>query len=221
MNFQLTKILNLSFRVVGSNIQNKHFIMKKTCFFVFTILILSFSQGSAQGFHLGAKIGTNISQITGRSFDQGFQWGFSAGAFAELNFTSKWGIQPELLFNQTQTQTATNFNDVYEEGINSRSVSLNYLSIPILLSYKIIPILSIQVGPQFGILMNTSQNITTNGVNAFKNGDFSMVGGAQVNLGPIKLGARYIYGITDINDVTNTDTWKNQNFQLYFGLRIF
>jgi hypothetical protein len=194
--------------------------MKKAGILVLIILVISFSQVRAQGFHLGAKIGTNISQITGRSFDQGFQWGFSAGAFAELNFTSKWGIQPEVLFSQTQTQTASNFDEVYEEGINSRNVSLNYLSIPILLSYKIMPILSIQVGPQFGILMNTSQNITANGVNAFKNGDFSMVGGAQVNLGIIRLGARYIYGITNINDVTNTDTWKNQNFQLYFGLRI-
>ena len=134
--------------------------MKKTGILVLAISILSVSRSLAQGFHLGAKIGTNISQITGRSFDQGFQWGFSAGAFAQLNFTSKWGIQPELLFNQTQTQTASNFNDVYEQGINSRNVSLNYLSIPILLSYKIIPLLSIQVGPQFGILMNTSQNIT-------------------------------------------------------------
>ena len=194
--------------------------MKKSGILVLTILVISFSQARAQGFHLGAKIGTNISQITGRSFDQGFQWGFSAGAFAELNFTSKWGIQPELLFSQTQTQTASNFDEVYDQGINSRNVSLNYLSIPILLSYKLIPILSIQVGPQFGILMNTSQNITANGVNAFKNGDFSMVGGAQVNLGIIRLGARYIYGITNLNDVTNTDTWKNQNFQLYFGLRI-
>lgn len=194
--------------------------MKKAGFLIFVILMISLSQGQAQGFHLGAKIGTNISQITGRSFDQGFQWGFSAGAFAELNFTSKWGIQPELLFNQTQTQTASNFNDIYYQGINSRNVSLNYLSIPILLSFKLIPLLSIQVGPQFGILMNTSQNITTNGENAFKNGDFSLVGGAQVNLGGIRLGARYIYGTTNLNDVTNTDTWKNQNFQLYFGLRI-
>ena len=194
--------------------------MKKANFLLIAVLVFSFSQSRAQGFHLGGKIGTNISQITGRSFDQGFQWGFSAGAFAELNFTSKWGIQPEVLFNQTQTQTASNFNDVYEQGINSRSVSLNYLSIPILLSWKIVPLLSIQVGPQFGILMNTSENITTNGANAFKNGDFSMVGGAQLNVGIIKLGARYIYGMTNLNDVTNDDTWKNQNFQLYLGLRI-
>jgi Outer membrane protein beta-barrel domain len=194
--------------------------MKKTGFLVFTIFILSFSESRAQGFHIGGKIGTNISQITGRSFDQGFQWGFSAGAFAELNFTSKWGIQPELLFNQTQTQTASNFDQVFDQGINSRDVSLNYLNIPILLSYKLIPILSIQVGPQFGILMNTSQNIIANGEKAFKSGDFSMVGGAQVNLGAIRLGARYIYGITNLDDVTHVDTWKNQNFQLYFGLRI-
>lgn len=197
--------------------------MKKAGFSVFIFLTFSFFQGSAQGFHLGAKIGTNISQMTGRSFDQGFQWGFSAGAFAELNFTSRWGIQPELLFNQTQTQTASNFNDVYQEGINSRDVSLNYLSIPILLSFKLIPVLSVQVGPQFGILMNTSQNITTTASNAFKSGDFSLVGGAQVNLGIIRLGARYIYGISNLNGLPppgDVDTWKNQNFQLYFGLRI-
>jgi hypothetical protein len=194
--------------------------MKKTGFLVFTILILTFTKGSAQGFHFGGKIGTNISQITGRSFDQGFQWGFSAGAFADLNFTSKWGIQPELLFNQTKTQTASDFDQVFDQGINSRDVSLNYLSIPILLSYKLIPILSIQVGPQFGILMNTSQNIIANGEKAFKSGDFSVVGGAQVNLGSIVLGARYIYGITNLDNITNVDTWKNQNFQLYFGLRI-
>jgi hypothetical protein len=195
--------------------------MKKLSFLLFAVLVLSVSRTRAQGFHLGIKAGTNIAQISGRSFDDGFQWGFSAGAFAELNFTGKWGIQPEVLFNQSSTQTASNFNDVYEEGINSRNVTLNYLSIPILLSWKPIPLLSFQIGPQFGILMNTSENITTNGVNAFKSGDFSMVGGAQLNVGGFKAGARYIYGISNLDNVTNTDTWKNQNFQLYIGLRVF
>jgi hypothetical protein len=197
--------------------------MKKVSFLVITILTISCARTNAQGFHLGLKIGTNISQITGRSFDQGFQWGFSAGAFAELNFTSKWGIQPELLFNQTQTQTASNFNDIYNEGINSRSVSLNYMTIPILLSYKVLPLLSIQAGPQFGILMNTSQNILTTGTNAVKSGAVSVVGGAQLNVGGFKFGARYIYGLSNLNNLPppgNVDTWKNQNFQLYVGFRI-
>jgi Outer membrane protein beta-barrel domain len=196
--------------------------MKKLSFPVFAVILFSTSGIQAQGFHLGIKAGTNITELTGRSFDEGFQWNFVAGAFAELNFTSKWGIQPEVLFSQTSTQTASNFDDVYEEGINSRGVKLNYLSIPILLTYKLpIPILSLQLGPQFGILMNTSDNITTNGVNAFKSGDFSMVVGAQLNLGPFKGGARYVYGFTNIDDVTNVDSWKNRTIQLYVGLRIF
>jgi hypothetical protein len=148
-----------------------------------------------------------------------------AGAFAEINFTSKWGIQPELLFSQTSTQTASDFTAVYEEGLNERNVKLNYLSIPILLTYKLpLPIISLQAGPQFGILMNTSQNITGNGVNAFKNGDFSMVIGAQVNLGPFKGGARYVYGFTnvaDISSIKSVDSWKTRTMQLYVGLRIF
>ena len=189
------------------------------------IFAVSISRIHAQGLHLGIKAGTNISQLTGRSFDDGFQWNFMAGAFAEINFTSKWGIQPELLFSQTSTQTASDFTAVYEEGLNERNVKLNYLSIPILLTYKLpLPIISLQAGPQFGILMNTSQNITGNGVNAFKNGDFSMVIGAQVNLGPFKGGARYVYGFTnvaDISSIKSVDSWKTRTMQLYVGLRIF
>jgi hypothetical protein len=199
--------------------------MKRLSILVIAVFVFSVSRIYAQGFHLGVKAGTNISQLTGRSFDDGFQWNFMAGAFAELNFTSKWGIQPELLFSQTSTQTASDFNDVYDQGINSRGVKLNYLSIPILLTYKLpLPVISVQVGPQFGILMNTSDNITTNTGNAFKTGDFSMVLGAQVNLGPFKGGARYVYGFTNvanISSIKSVDSWKTRTIQLYVGLRIF
>ena len=199
--------------------------MKKFSFLTITVLILSVSGIQAQGFHLGIKAGTNITQMTGRSFDEGFQWNFMAGAFAELNVSSHWGIHPELLFSQTITQTASNFDDVYEEGINSRNVKLNYLSIPILLTYKLpLPILSLQAGPQFGILLNSSENITTNSANAFKSGDFSMVIGAEINLGGFKGGARYVYGFTnvaDISSIKSVDSWKTRTIQLYVGLRIF
>ncbi len=199
--------------------------MKKLSFLTIAVFIISVSSTQAQGFHLGIKAGTNISQLTGRSFDEGFQWNFMAGAFAELNFSHHWGIQPELLFSQTSTQTASNFDDVYQEGINSRGVKLNYMSIPILLTYKLpIPVISLQAGPQFGILMNTSDNITTNAGNAFKSGEFSMVLGAQVNLGGFKGGARYVYGFTNvanISSIESVDSWKSRTIQLYIGLRIF
>jgi hypothetical protein len=199
--------------------------MKKLSFLAIAVFIFSVSRIQAQGFHLGVKAGANLASINGRSFDEGFNWGFMAGAFAEVNVSSKWGLQPELLFSSTKTQTASDFSSIVNEagnvGLNSQTVSLNYLSIPILLSFKPIPLLSIQVGPQFGILMNTSQNITSNGKNAFKSGDFAIVGGAQLNVGGFKAGARYIFGLTNINDVTSVDTWNNRNIQFYVGFRIF
>jgi len=194
--------------------------MKKLSFLALAVFVFSVSEIQAQGFHLGIKAGTNLAELNGRSFDDGFKWGFSAGAFAELNFTGQWGIQPEVLFNQSTSQTASSFNTIVDNGINNQTFRLNYLSIPILLSFKPIPLLSFQLGPQFGILMNTSETIVGNGEKAFKSGDFSMVGGAQLNLGGFKAGARYIVGLTDLNAVNDADTWKNQNFQLYVGFRI-
>jgi hypothetical protein len=194
--------------------------MKKVGFLVLAITVFAFSRTQAQGFHIGIKAGTNLAKIDGRSFESGFNWGFSAGGFAELNFTSQFGIQPEVLFSQTKTQTADDFNTIYEQGLNSRSVTLNYLSIPILLSFRPIPIISIQVGPQFSTLLSSSENIIGNSKNAFKSGDFAMVGGAQLNLGGFKAGARYVIGLTNVNDIDNVDKWKNQNIQLYIGFRI-
>jgi Outer membrane protein beta-barrel domain len=201
---------------------NKSSHMKKIIVPLVVISSFFYSPSQAQGFHLGIKAGSNVSELTGKSFSDGFNWNFMAGAFAEINFTKTWGIQPEVLFSQTTSQTASNFSEAYEEGINSKDVKLQYLSIPILLTYRLpLPILSLQLGPQFGTLLNDSYSITTNGKNAFKSGDFSMVVGAQINLLMFKGGVRYVYGFTNINDVTDADAWKTRTIQLYVGLRIF
>ena len=194
--------------------------MKKISFISLTIILLSVARTQAQGFHIGVKAGTNLAKIDGRSFQSGFNWGFSAGGFAELNFTSHFGIQPEVLFSQTKTKTASDFNTIYQQGINDRDVTLNYMSIPILLSLRPIPFLSILIGPQFSTLLSSSENIIGNTKNAFKSGDFGMVGGAQLNLGGFKAGARYVIGLSNLNDIDNTDKWKNQSIQLYIGFRI-
>jgi hypothetical protein len=194
--------------------------MKKVSFLFFVVILVSASRIQAQGFHLGIKAGTNLAKIDGRSFDQGFKWGFCAGGFAELNFTSHFGIQPEVLFSQTNTQTASGFNSIYIDGYPNQNVTLNYLSIPILLSLKPIPLLSIQIGPQFSKLLSSGQSIVGSGKDAFKSGDFAMIGGAQLNLGGFKAGARYMIGLTNVNDLGDQDKWKNQSIQLYIGFRI-
>jgi hypothetical protein len=191
------------------------------------LMVTGIIKSQAQGFHLGIKAGANLDKVNGQAFDQGFKFGYNVGAFAELNFTPLWGIQPEVLFNQSNYRTGDHFSDIYPGGVNDVKGKLNYLTIPILLSFRPIPLLSLQAGPQFGIKLNKDEHLVNNAADAFKSGDFSLVGGAQLNIASLKIGARYIWGLADVNNYstsnsnTTTVSWKNESFQVYAGFRIF
>jgi hypothetical protein len=195
--------------------------MKRNAFVLSVALLCTVFHVRAQGFHLGIKAGANLFKVDGESFDQEFQFGYNVGAFSELNFTSSWGLQPELLFNQTNYRTGTEFSDVYSGGISNYKGKLNYLSIPVLVSFRPIPLLSLLAGPQFGILLDQDEHLVDNAQQAFKKGDFSLVGGAQLNLASLKVGARYVIGLNNINDLPNQSSWKNEGWQLYAGFRLF
>lgn len=194
--------------------------MQKKTLMLFALALSVSTLSFAQDFHIGVKAGANIFKVDGRSFKEEFKFGYNVGAFAEIDFTKHFGIQPEVLWNQTNFRTGNTFNNLYPEGYNDVKGKLNYISIPILFSYKPIKLISIQAGPQFGILLNQDKNLLQNGKEAFKKGDFSLLGGVQVNLGGLKVGGRYTVGLSNINDIDNKDKWKNQGFQLYVGLRI-
>ena len=179
-----------------------------------TLTSVSFAQ-----FHVGAKAGVNMTKIDGQSFSESFDYGYHLGGFAEIGLGKKWALQPEVLFNQYNSKTTTEFSDIYQ-GESFKNVKLNYLSIPILLSYTPSKLLSLQGGAQFGVLMDNSKTLVKNGQDAFKNGDFSVLGGVQLNLGAFKVSGRYFVGLNNINDVDSKDKWRNQGFQLSLGFRI-
>jgi len=193
--------------------------MKTKLLSLFAALLLS--QAMMAQFHIGAKAGANIIKIDGKSFKQQFSYGYHAGGFAEIGFGGKVGIQPEVLFNQYSTKVDSNFSHVYQNVFKQGIVKLNYLSIPILLNVKMIGnFLSLQAGPQFSVLMQQSKTLVQNGSNAFKNGDFSMVGGLQVKIASIRLDGRYVVGLNNINDIDNQEKWKSQGFQLSVGIAL-
>lgn len=195
--------------------------MKTRSLLLFAFAIMIGTATYAQGFHLGIKGGANLVKIEGQSFKQEFKHGYNLGAFAELNFSPKLGIQPEVLWNQTNTRTSDQFSDLYDEGTAElRDVKLNYLTIPVLLNFNASKMVTFQAGPQFGILLNKDQDLLENGKEAFKSGDLSMLGGVQLNLGSFKVGGRYAVGLNNINDIDNQDEWKSRSWQLYVGFRI-
>ncbi len=204
------------------DISGKTYNMKKI------ILSLSFlltfvAVTNAQGFRLGAKAGANLTKLSGIPFKEEFDLGYHLGGFAEIDFSKKLGIQPEVLFNQVNAKRSSGFNSIYTNLSNPAATSdikLSYLSIPILLRYNVGKMLTLNAGPQFGILVDKHETLLENGQEAFKNGDFGMVGGVTINLKALRVYGRYNIGLANINDLDNSDQWKNQQLQLGIGLKL-
>ena len=185
---------------------------------------LLFSQVMMAQFHIGIKGGANIIKIDGASFKDKFSYGYHLGGFMEIGLGNKLGIQPEVLFNQYSTTVDSNYKKIYQNVFNSafqNNIKLNYLSIPILLNYKLIGnFLSLQAGPQFGILIDQDKTLLQNGGDAFKKGEFSMLAGAQIKFSAIRITGRYGIGLNNINDIDDKDKWTSQGFQLSLGLAL-
>ncbi|MEO7767150.1 MAG: porin family protein, partial [Ferruginibacter sp.] len=167
----------------------------KTKLLTLIVSLMAISAAYSQGFHLGIKGGANVNKITGKSFSDEFSFGYHLGGFAEIGLGSKFSVQPEVVFNQFKQDTSSEFKDIYSLSNIRSNIKLNYLSIPILLNYRASNFLSLQAGPQFGILMDQNKKLLQNGKDAFKKGDFSMVGGVQLKFSSIRIYGRYALGL--------------------------
>lgn len=195
----------------------------KAKFFLPLLAALFMSSALMAQFHIGIKGGTNITKVNGQSFKDKFTYGYHLGGFAEIGLGGKFVLQPEVLFNQYSSTLDSNYNHIYEDIFTSGQsrVKLNYLSIPLVLNYKLIGnFLSLQAGPQFSILMKQDKNLLQNGADAFKKGDLSMLGGVQLKLSAIRITGRYAVGLNNISDIDNKDQWKSQGFQVSLGLAL-
>ena len=194
--------------------------MKKVI--VSAILIVALAGAvNAQTFRIGGKAGANLTKITGKAFTDEYNLGYQLGIFAEIDVNKKWGIQPELIWSQVNTHPATGTSAIYNNWQDSTgTIQLNYLTIPILLRYNIGNLITLNLGPQFGILSSKDKTLWANSKQAFKSGDFSMVGGLQLNLKTFRVYGRYVIGLTNLNDIGTEDKWKSQQLQVGVGVRL-
>ena len=186
------------------------------------IAALSFSNLNAQSIHLGIKGGANVNKLTGQSFTDKFSFGYHIGGFIEIGIGKKLSLQPEVFVSQIKQDTSSQFRAIYNNllGVAPSNIQLSDLNLPILLGYKLSDQFSIQLGPQYSILMNQNANLLQNGKNAFKNGDFSILGGLQLEISKFRLYGRYAIGLNNLNDIDQKDEWKNQSLQIGIGITI-
>ncbi len=211
--------------------------MKKTRLLsVITALLLSSNSLFAQSipvvnklpkFDLGIKLGANFAKIGGDNWEQTYQPGIVTGAFMGLH-KHKLGLQVEALINTSHYKTSGIVDSIHKGEF--RAI---YFDIPVLLQYKLVgaklaPKVWIMAGPQFSNLISVKNvnAIAGDAKETFKSSTVSLVAGAEVRYMKFTLGARYLLGLTNMNNSSAsnaihiaTNTWNNRSYQLYLGFR--
>jgi hypothetical protein len=175
---------------------------------------------------LGIKLGANFSKLEGSIFDDQYRTGFLAGAFGGVKFR-KFGVTAELLYSRAKFtykpgSLSGSLFKTPSDSLKPNTFAISTLSIPLLLNVKLVGPIWFQVGPQYTNLISIGDdNGFLRDVNdVFKNGDISGVVGLQANVSKINVGARYIFGLSNMNGTTGTsvtDQWKNRTIQLHIG----
>src|SRR5665647_848826 len=208
--------------------------MKKASIALSLLLLLSpgflFAQkfkqtDSEKFFHIGAKAGVNINKINGQSYKSGFNYNYLLGGFMQFNFSKTFGLQPEVNFVQSSSEFSNDASTVYDDLFyngSQRKAKLNYLKVPLLLNINVGPSkrVKLQLGPQVGGLIKQSVDSLKNNVDIFKKGDWSAVGGLWIQIPFINLGARYEIGLTNLNNIDNSEKWKSQAFTIFAGFTL-
>ena len=175
-------------------------LFMRKLFFIVLIGILGVGVSSAQELDLGLKAGANFSNFSDtKGLDMSNKTGFQLGAFAAIRMGNI-AIQPEILYSQQGAK------------FNHDDIDLNYVNVPLMFKYYVINGLNIQVGPQFGFVVDDNLGKVFTGINeGVKAKDFDVSGLVGVGLDlpfGIRLDGRYNFGLNDAIKSTS----ENVNF---------
>jgi len=176
-------------------------------------------------FRFGFKAGLNLNKIDGKSFKDEFKYNYSLGGFMQINITRKFGIQPELNFVQTSAEQSDDITVIYDDLFldgEQKKAKLDYVKLAGLLNIDLGPSqrVKLQIGPQWGMLVNQVVDSVKTPRDIFKKGELSVVGGLMLQLPMIHLGARYEIGLTDINGIDDKDKWRSQTWNFFVGITL-
>ena len=178
----------------------------------------------------GLKVGANSSNVydaQGDAFVAKSKIGLAAGAFLSIPIGKFLGVQPELLFSQKGFHGTGNIlGSPYDL---TRTTS--YIDIPLLISLKPAPFLTLLAGPQFSYLLKQKDVFTNSSATVLQEQEFKndnirkntlcFLGGLDFNFDHLVLGARMGWDITNNNGdgTSTTPRYKNVWVQGTVGVR--
>lgn len=193
--------------------------MKKSI--LIATLLIACTVSAQEKFGIGIKIGQNFSSVNSVAVDR-HAASYHGGITAQIGLTEKISLVPEVLLSQTKLATNPSIIDVLgDNSLKPETYHLNYIMLPLLVQVKPFSGLLLQAGPQYGILIDQKKDGIENATLAFKQGEFSFVGGAKLNLGGFFVYGRYVVGLQNINDLQDQAKWKTTQWQLGLGMNLF
>jgi hypothetical protein len=193
--------------------------MKK--FILLATVFIAYAAKAQEKVNIGIKVGQNLTSVNSVAVDR-HTASYHGGVTFQIGLTDKISLVPEVLLSQTKLATNPNIMDVLGDNrYNPETYHLSYMMVPLLVQVKPFSSLLLQAGPQYGILIDQKKDGKENAQLAFKEGEFSFVGGAKVNLGGFFVYGRYVVGLQDISALQDQAKWKTRQWQLGIGMSLF
>jgi hypothetical protein len=178
----------------------------------------------------GIKAGANYSNVydsKGEEFDADAKLGAVGGIFLTIPIGEYIGVQPEILFSQKGFKaTGRILGGGYDV---TRTTS--YIDVPLLFLVKPVSFLTLAAGPQYSYLIEQKDEFanavtTIEQEQEFENDNIrqntlGFIGGVDINLGKIVIGARVAWDLQENNGdgTSTTPRYKNVWFQGTLGYR--
>lgn len=208
--------------------------MKRILLITAALTIFAFSSSYAQLFTFGPKIGISSSKISVEDAEDiasgDAAVGFHAGAFARISILGFY-VQPEALFTSTKGNIVIDDN-ISSTGESIQELTYNKIDVPVMLGFKIGPLLRLNAGPTFSFILDQDirnetgaqlDNVSQN----YNNANVGYQVGVGLDISKITLDLKYENNLSALGESVTiagsefeTDM-RNRLFQLSLGYKLF
>ena len=173
--------------------------MKKNVVTTLLLAVMSLCISTANAQHaFGIKGGVNIANLSG--FEGNSRVSAHAGVFLHHTINSVWCFQPELLFSGEGQR--------YFDNGGERTLALDYLQLPLMVQYYVVPQFYLEAGPQVGVLLSAQdkgdETAHLNVKDDFSAAQIALALGAGFKAtDQVIIYGRYNFGLTDVTRFDN------------------
>lgn len=172
--------------------------MKKLIFAAVALLTISATQAQKRATaRFGLKGGLNVSTLAGDGVDATPAIGGHIGGLVDIKIANKFSIQPELLLSLQGAKSEYSYTTGGYSYSSEDKIALTYLNFPVIAKFWVLPNLSLEAGPQIGILVSAQDKYTEvendGGVVTRVSRKESIKGGLTTAEAAFDLGASYYF----------------------------